>query len=1178
MKPAFFDPVTIVNCIIPNFNLLMRTPFQFFLILIAISFGAKSQTSSYCFDKITGYSIPFQIYPNSSLHHADLNNDGNIDLIACSWATAWWYFYKNNGNGTFVKQDSLTASTGTMVIADIDNDGKKDLIGVGWYALNIGNFKFTTPAFLAVSSSSVFADASDMNGDGYVDIVAASQNTVSIFVNNQAGGFNAPLTNTISSTIYLNDLKIMDYNKDGLKDILLLHAQIGVLKSTGILTFSPYSVVSTFSACPSFVSDLNNDGYEDLVCSKSIGSKDLVYFLNNGSTFQRIAFSIKMNSTSFSNYTDFTLADFNNDGYQDVAAYSYNSNSINEMATVINNANGTFHVQNVYKAYGLFYHFDAFDSDNDSEPEVVTALAPTNDKIVFFHNYGNGRFDLPKTYSYGGGSLTNLVTGDFDNDFDTDVICFDGKPFILENNNRPNDTSYYVTPNVDSAIAGAEIIAKGDFDNDGLLDIAAIGWNSFEIVLNNGGLKFKLPLFYALPGMPSGITVSDFNNDSRLDLAICYSNLNKISTFINLGALAFNQITTTTPININNDLTSGDFDNDGINDIAMIENLNVRIFKGLGTGNFNLAVTYPTTSNLHHIKACSLNMDGNPDLLAISRTNSSMHTFFGTGTGTFTGIVNYTTGNQPEWADVADINGDGKADILIINNYYSMAIHAGLGSNMFSAPPQTFYFSEPGYGIAATDMNGDGTKEILINSTTGLSVLTNYSAYLDLASSYTLCAGQNLTLHGANMGSGTTYTWMPGNITADSLVVTAPGNYYVDISNGSLGCSSVSNTISVITSTATPASLAITGGPHTTCSGDSVKLSVSTPFKPYWITGDTTYTIIRFPVSSSVFKVSAIDYNGCNISDTFMVNVKPAPVLSVVSPSMSICIGKTSNLIASGASTYTWSSSSNSPSIAVSPSVTSTYSVAGTNTLGCTAGSTITIIVNPSPTVSVSCTASVICIPTTCTLTASGAGTYTWSNSTYASTTVISPTATTVYTLTGKSTQGCLGTASISITANPSPTVSLVSSNNPICSGQTATLTAGGALTYTWNTGANTSAIVVSPLVNTNYTVTGSNSYGCTKSVIKTETVSACTDVEQNENGETFSTLFPNPTAGRFTVRMGSAENCSVEVYNSFGMMIIRETIVAGETVIDLSESANGIYIVVIARPQRTETFRVIKE
>lgn len=60
-----------------------------------------------------------------------------------------------------------------------------------------------------------------------------------------------------------------------------------------------------------------------------------------------------------------------------------------------------------------------------------------------------------------------------------------------------------------------------------------------------------------------------------------------------------------------------------------------------------------------------------------------------------------------------------------------------------------------------------------------------------------------------------------------------------------------------------------------------------------------------------------------------------------------------------------------------------------------------------------------------------------------------------------------------------SPTVALSSSNSSICIGSSAVLTATGATTYSWNTGATTTSISVTPTTTTNYTVIGSNGGGC---------------------------------------------------------------------------------------------------
>ncbi len=75
------------------------------------------------------------------------------------------------------------------------------------------------------------------------------------------------------------------------------------------------------------------------------------------------------------------------------------------------------------------------------------------------------------------------------------------------------------------------------------------------------------------------------------------------------------------------------------------------------------------------------------------------------------------------------------------------------------------------------------------------------------------------------------------------------------------------------------------------------------------------------------------------------------------------------------------------------------------------------------------------------------------------------------------------------ITILPTPTVIASASPNNVCPGGSSTLTASGALSYTWSTGGFTAAITVTPAVTTTYTVTGINAAGCTNTAVVTVTV-----------------------------------------------------------------------------------------
>jgi len=96
------------------------------------------------------------------------------------------------------------------------------------------------------------------------------------------------------------------------------------------------------------------------------------------------------------------------------------------------------------------------------------------------------------------------------------------------------------------------------------------------------------------------------------------------------------------------------------------------------------------------------------------------------------------------------------------------------------------------------------------------------------------------------------------------------------------------------------------------------------------------------------------------------------------------------------------------------------------------------------------------------------------------------------YTATGQTINTCPFTQTVNVTVNPSPTVSISSSKNPSCINETIQLTASGANTYSWSSGANGNlASTTGSVVNASpsaggtivYTVTGTNTFGCTNTV-----------------------------------------------------------------------------------------------
>ncbi|MDP1799838.1 MAG: T9SS type A sorting domain-containing protein [Bacteroidota bacterium] len=167
--------------------------------------------------------------------------------------------------------------------------------------------------------------------------------------------------------------------------------------------------------------------------------------------------------------------------------------------------------------------------------------------------------------------------------------------------------------------------------------------------------------------------------------------------------------------------------------------------------------------------------------------------------------------------------------------------------------------------------------------------------------------------------------------------------------------------------------------------------------------------------SGSISRVELYTTLGClNALTAYTVTSNPNPTVSITSGTTTICAGTPVSLTANGASTYTWNTAATTSSIAPSPTVSTTYTVIGESAGGCTATAVQAVSVNPSPAVSAVSSTTLLCVGQTASITASGANTYLWNTSATTTVITVSPSVTTVYTVTGTDALGCNASYTIS--------------------------------------------------------------------------------------------------------------------------------------------------------------------
>lgn len=430
--------------------------------------------------------------------------------------------------------------------------------------------------------------------------------------------------------------------------------------------------------------------------------------------------------------------------------------------------------------------------------------------------------------------------------------------------------------------------------------------------------------------------------------------------------------------------------------------------------------------------------------------------------------------------------------------------------------------------------------------------------------SSTICSGTSATLVANGV---TSFTWSSGANTS-SIVVSPITNTSYTVSGNLSGCAvSASNTVSVsVLSTPT---IVVNSG--SICAGDVFTINPAGA-NTYTVSGGSTTVS---PTANTSYTITGTDTNGClSNSVVSTITVNAIPVITINSGS--VCAGSVFTLIPAGASSYSVSGGS----LTVSPSVTSSYSVSGTSIDGCVSASAAiaTVVVNALPVVLANVTRSVICAGDSTTFYGLGADTYTWSGGAVNGQTFV-PAASGVYSVNGtNSLTGCASTnlATSSITVNTVPLLVVNSSNSIICAGESATLNAIGALTFTWDGGSNTNSIVVSPTLSTNYTVMATDANNCTATSVLTQSVSDCLGISRETQPENAVKLFPNPTNGKLTAMFGMEGYKGISVYNELGELVLMLNTDAREKQFDLSEFAKGVYFVRVQTSDTSINFRVV--
>ncbi len=687
-----------------------------------------------------------------SISAGDLDGDGRPDLIFTNATPATVSVYRNTsstGNISFSAKIDFATGGGPVsaVAADIDGDGKPDLVVANYNGSSISVFRNTTTgtnisfAPRVDFTTGLFLPhrviVNDFDGDGKVDIAAASYNATSaalcVFKNTSTSG-NITMQTSVDfpSGGGSFNLSAGDLDGDGKADVAVVNYPLNTvsvfrnMSSAGTISFAPKVDFNTGGFPESIsINDLNGDGKPDIATGNYTASTVSVF--RNTSISGNISFDPKFDYVTATNPHGICTGDFDNDGKPDMATANLNAGNISVFQNLISTA--------VPANVPVINSFSPTSGTVGATVTISGAnFGPTpSANIVYF-----GATRAPVLSS----STSSLsVTAPLGLTYEpisvtaTGLTAFSASPFT-------------VTFPGGGAITTASLGVKNDFltanyprhssisdlDGDGKADLVITNNNAASISLFrntsvSGAVSFAPRIDYPVTGStPFFATTGDFDGDGKPDIAVADYDANAISIFRNTstpGAISLaprtDYFSLINPISI----SIADFDMDGKTDIAVANNNgnSVSVFKNLstvGTISFGPRTDYTTGLWPQSCITGDADMDGKTDIIITNYNSNSVSVLRNTstpGSVSFAAKVDFATGTNPFNTAMGDLDNDNKPELLVTNsNSQSVSVFRNTGSSgivSFAAPVDLVTANLP-LGVSINDFDGDGKQDIAV--------------------------------------------------------------------------------------------------------------------------------------------------------------------------------------------------------------------------------------------------------------------------------------------------------------------------------------------------------------------------------------------------------------------------------------------------------------------------------
>lgn len=340
--------------------------------------------------QFTAHTITTNASGATGVAAADMDGDGDMDVLSADVFSGEITWYENNGSQDFTAHTVATGQAGAVHArpADIDGDGDMDVLSaafqgnrIAWHE-NDGNENFTTHNLITGYSCAIFADIVDLDDDGDMDVLAAAcvDDRLIWFENDGSQNFTTHViaTGLNNATV----IRAVDFDGDGDWDLLSSEwstaGAITWYENNGDENFTPADIMTGpngFFALQ--IADVDDDGDIDLI-STTPNTDEISWHENDGN----LSFTTHTITTDADSVVWVDTADLDGDGDIDVISASQNDDKV---AWYENDGDQSFTTHVITTDADFVQKVFAADVDSDGDIDVLSASANDN-KIAWYEN------------------------------------------------------------------------------------------------------------------------------------------------------------------------------------------------------------------------------------------------------------------------------------------------------------------------------------------------------------------------------------------------------------------------------------------------------------------------------------------------------------------------------------------------------------------------------------------------------------------------------------------------------------------------------------------------------------------------------------------------------------------------------------------------------------------------